>query len=814
MGAQDEYLRNFCILLTDKGVVPLTDPLQIAIFNSLQSGMKRPTDLSTELGLGSSSLHFVIDKMTDSGIITRIKPDNDKKTVYYTTMAVKIAGSKDSTEEDKSLSYDAFADRASGYSGLASVANMWDCYSSEIGLDIDPIRKKYAETLASSIEFGRMGMEDAVADIRERFVSLTGFNFTVFSFNPLTLVFSGDATVKSKSVLFTTFVSKAIECSTGTSYCVKSVETFNGNQNMFKAVFERCEKVEEPYINTSLHHRDENKFLMVDLDGTAGLMTSDIQMDIVDAVYERPLCITDIVNKVDFPRSTITSNLLRMVEEGVISVFYAESGAAYYGLACSILMKKAHAPTTNTEEIFDIMESVKTRDGSFMEGLLLYSLAYMRSLGFDSEYLMVVLGAKYMRSCGSSSASNFDVYFGKMSDIAKTIGLSLNVVSIYPLTIGISCSDPSSGMSQGMTFIKGMAHQGLEMASSGIFVRSSEDTPQNKNVSFKEIYPALSMTPVKGIVVEDIEPVAAPKKRTSSVKTALLNRSKKEAVKTQRTVRYITSMVFMLLLVAVIVAGTMSPGEDDPIMCNLTVDDSLQMEIFLEDGTPLEYPYAVEVGTTVSMMAGLDADIGFVNSGMAYLMHPNDGKYSLTVNGDMCIEQLYNASSVLYLDCTFSLYSSETELDKSMQNKLAFIPSNDYMYITGGLYVPMNNMIKVEANEGSCISSGEPYTATIPFPSYICEKLEFKNISVRAMPTAVKTINLGNETYYIGDQAVTGEIVLDANTESVELQYAEDKNVKIKANDEEVVLDEENRFTIDLTEEEEVNISSEETGLY
>jgi len=815
MGLQDEYLRNFCILLTDKGVVPLTDPLQIAVFNCLQDGMKRPTDLSAALGMSSSSLHFIIDKMTESGIVTRFKPDSDKKTVYYSANAVKVAGSKDSTEEYRTLSNDAFADKAFGYNGFASVANMWDCYSSEIGLDIDPIRKKYAEALASSLDLKKASMEDAVAEIRERFAFLTGMNFTVFSFSPLTLVFSGDPSIMSKSILLTSFVSKAIECATGVSHKVSSTEIFNGNPNMLKAVFERCEKREEPYINTSLLHKDENRFLMVDLDGTAGIMTSDIQMDIVDAVYERPLCITDIVNKVAFPRSTITSNLLRMVEEGVISVFYSESGSAYYGLACSILMKKAHAPSTNTTEISEIMESIGSREGAFMEGLLLYSMAYMKSLGFESEYLMVVLGAKYMRSCGSSSANNFDAYFGKMSDIAKNIGLSLNVVSVYPLTIGISCNDPSSGMAEGMTFIKGMAHQGLEMASSGIFVRSSEDTPKNKNVSFKEIYPALSMNPVKGIEVESIEPSAAAKKRTSSVKMALLNRSKKENVKTQRTVRYITSMVFMLLFVAVIIAGSSNLIHDDSQMCNLTVDDSLQVDVYAQDGTLLEFPYCIESGSTVSLVPAVGTDMGYVADGMAFRMAEDEsGTYSLTMTADMHIEPLYDASCLLGMDCTFSIYSSETELGKSAQNTLGFIPFTEYMKKSGGLFVSLNNMIKVEANEGSCISSGDPYTESIPFPSYVCEKLEFRNIAIKAMPTVVKTLNLGDGTYYIGDQAVTGEILIDADATVIELQYAEDKNVKITANDEEVELDDENRFVIDLTEEEEVNISSEETGLY
>ena len=78
MGNQDEYLRNFVVLLTEKGVVPLTDPMQIAVYNELCSGSKRPSDISAALGIPSSSLHFVLDKMTDSGVIIKAKPASAK----------------------------------------------------------------------------------------------------------------------------------------------------------------------------------------------------------------------------------------------------------------------------------------------------------------------------------------------------------------------------------------------------------------------------------------------------------------------------------------------------------------------------------------------------------------------------------------------------------------------------------------------------------------------------------------------------------------------------------------------------------------
>ena len=461
MGSQDEYLRDFRILLTEKGVTPLTDPLQIAVYNSLLGGMKRPSDLATELDLSSSSLHFIIDKMADSGIIDRIKPGTDKKTVYYSTSARLLASSTETNDRLKEICDKTFIDPLKNYNGLSSLSNMLDCYMNEIGVNIDPIRMKYADSLADSLEMERTDFEEGIMDVRDVFAKLTGYSFTMFSSSPLTLVLTGDENLTARTSTLVEFIIRLIDNATGKFYKVIGTEPFNGSDNMIKVTLDRAEKTEEPYMNTSLAHKDEGRFLMVDVDGAAGLMTSDVQIDIIDAIYERPLCITDIVNKVDSPRSTITSNLLRMVEEGVISVFYSESGSAYYGLACSILLKKSRPISNDNEEIRDTLDKIKVKDGAFVEGQLLYTLAYLKNLGFDSEYLLVVLGAKYMRATGDmEGAGSFDTYFGNMSDIAQAIGLSLKIVSIYPLTIGISSTDPNFRLYEAMTFIKGMAHQG------------------------------------------------------------------------------------------------------------------------------------------------------------------------------------------------------------------------------------------------------------------------------------------------------------------------------------------------------------------
>ncbi|MBE6518693.1 MAG: winged helix-turn-helix transcriptional regulator [Thermoplasmata archaeon] len=822
MGAQDEYLRNFCILLTDKGVVPLTDPLQIAVYNSLLQGMKRPSDLTSELNLSSSSLHFIIDKMAENGIIDRTKPESDKKTVYYSTNAKVLASSTETNDRLRNVSQKTFVDPLKNYKGLSTLSNMLDCYMSEIGVDIDPLKMKYADALADSIEMEKAGMEDAVMNVRDIFSRITGHSFSVFSFSPLTLVVTGDENIMDKSKILMEFVIRLIENSTGRTYKIVSTEPFNGADNMIKVTMDRTEKVEEPYMNTSLHHKDADRFLMVDVDGSAGLMTSDVQIDIINAIYERPLCITDIVTKVDSPRSTITSNLLRMVEEGVISVFYSESGSAYYGLACSILLKKSRPISYDRSEMDEVLDKIKDKEGGFMEGQLLYTLALLKMYGFDSEYTMVVLGAKYMRASGSMDVQgSFDTYFGKMSDIAQAIGLSLNIVSVYPLTIGISSRDPDSEMSQAMTFIKGMAHQGLEMASSGIFVRSSEESATNENISFKEIYPSLSMKPVKGVMIENLSPAPSAKKRTSSVKTALLNRSKKDSTQSTRSVRYITAAVFMVMLSAILVFGATGTGSDlSAETFELTVDSSLEYTVYDEDGNELTYPYSAQAGDTLSLVLDDPTDIGYVRNGMAFLMSPADnGVYSIKMNSDLNLVPLFDVSDLTEMDCTFSLYCSEKAIvldtSSALKENEKYRSSESYMELTGGLYVSANNAIKVTAKDGYYIASNDESEKDKILPSRFCNSTNFRDMSINEIPVETRTIYLDNGPLLYGDQLIEDELVVPGDAKKIgPMKIVGDKNVMVKVNGKAVELDNDNSFIIILEPGVETHITVEEKNFY
>ncbi len=778
MGTQDEYLRNFTVLLTEKGVVPLTDPMQIAVYNELCSGSKRPSDIAASLGIPSSSLHFILDKMTDAGVIIKAKPDPEKKSVYYSNLALKIAGSVTPPEGAAEASEETFRDPSRHYGGMAAVANMMDSYAAEIGLSLDQLRLKYGEELADSmkIDIGHGTLEDVIPVIKERFASLTGFRFSVFALNPLTLVYEGDRVMASEIDMMSAFVRRAVENATGKGYVATSTEDFgSGDTARLKIVYERAEKAPEPYINMSLHQSSKaDRFMMVELDGTVGLVTSPVQIDIVNAVYERPLCVTDIVNKVEAPRSTVTSNILRMVEDGVISVFYSESGTAYYGMSCSILMIKTRPINRDTTEIRSILSDARSKEGAFMEGYLRYVLASLRGLGFDTDYMMVVLGAKYMRVAGNDGPRNFDTFFGKMSGIAEAIGLSLNVVSVYPLTIGITSENPDSEMSHAMTFVKGMAHQGLEMASNGIFVRVSDDTPADRKVSFKEIYPALSMTPLEGVSVESCaEAEASPrrKKRTSSVKTALQNRSARENGRPVRTMRYITGVAMVAFMAAILVFGfAVNDNPAEAGKYSVTLADVEGALFYDEDGNLMQMPLAVdpdeEVTFTVSF-EGTTTDIGILIDGVVYpisdmLQSGEDGTYTITVSQDIVFRSIHELELPDDGNLDYAIYTFDSTVsDSYAYNFDGYMTLEEYIEAAGGLWVTSGTVIVVYAEDGYYINTGDD--SPFYFDVLVCDADEAAAMTSAALPDTYVEMHLEG-SFEADGWYVTGVLRVEENS--------------------------------------------------
>ena len=827
--SQEDYLREFAVLMTEKGVVAVSDPQQIAVYDFLCGGKKRPSDIADALGFPSSSLHFVLDKMVDSGIIVRSKPDPSKKEVYYSILALRIAGSAVPTPERISASQETFRHPDLHYSGLASVANMLESYTGEIGLEHGQLRARYVKDLAASFkdDIGTGQLESVMQGIKDRFTSLTGFRMSVFALNPPTIVFEGDPSMTTKMDMLSLFVMYMMENATGRTLAVKTTEDFSNEEvTRFKVIYDRAEPEPEPYVNTSLPQMAEpEKFMVVEIDGGVALIMNDIQTRLIDAIYERPLCVTDVVNAVDMPRSTVTTNLLRMVEEGVASVFYSESGALYYGLSCSILMKRVRRVSKDLTPTRDAIRSA-SQEGRFMEGYMLYLLASLKELGFDTDYMMVVLGAKYMRAAGQDGPKNFDAYFGKMSDIAKVVGLSLSVVSVYPLTIGITGKE-NVQMAPAMTFVKGMAHQGLEMASSGIFVRVSEETPEDMKVSFKEIYPSLSMNPAAAAEAEALASPVPTKKRTSSVRDALRNRSAKADGRPIRTVRYITG-VAMVVFAAVILALAMGGDGDQNIASAesylINVDPSSDITLYDVNGEVMSTPFVVRTDSTVTFTVLSECVAGVVDRGIAVPLtslykigegRNADGSYTISLDGDLYIQEVRELSPAWKSFVTGIYDFGAISINASSAASYdGYIPTNIYSQ-SGSIWTTRNAWVSMEASQGDYLSFSDDSKV---FIQDACISAWYSgDIRVEAIPAGAVTVSMDKGVEFVTEGVlITGDVLVRSGVD-VNLRFVStDGPVKVSISCEgavrDCVLTQDRAVTINALHD--VKVAFEPTEIY
>lgn len=784
MRSTDEFLRDFAIVMTDKGVVSITDPTHLAIYRRLCERSMRPSELAELLSIPSSSLHFILDKMVDAGIIVRSKPDPSKKEVQYSALALKIAASAPTSPEKVARSKRVFSSPVPGYTGLAAVANMMEAYTDEIGLDLSELRYRYVKDLAASLrdEIGTGGMEETMDRIVQKVASLTGYKVSVYALNPLTAVFEGDEAMVSKMDMLSRLLACMVENATGRHNEVASVDDFSGDGGTrFKVTYERTEPEAAPYVNTTLPQVTEpEKFLVIDIDGCAALLMNDIQTRLVGAIYERPLCVSDIVAALDMPRSTVTTNLLRMVEEGVVSVFYSESGSVYYGLSCSILMRRSRRVSRDQSPTRAAIRSAVS-DVGFVGGYLLYLQASLQELGFDTDYLMVVLGAKYMRAAGADGPKNFDFYFGKMSDIAKVFGLSMGVASVYPLTIGITREDGDSTIAPAMTFVKGMAHQGLEMASSGIFVRNTEESGDDVKVSFKEIYPTLSMSSAS---VEDAaadtaaDAVKSKKRRTSSVRDALRIRGTRSEGRPARTVRYITAAAFVVMFAAILVftggIGTDNTASAD--VYEVSVDSS-DIVIYDSNGVVMDTPCTVTSQQPLLFSVSCESAVGTVSDGVAYPLSAicsdaGNGLYSISLRSDLVlteVRQVDQPSEGLAL----SVYDfGRTVSDGYAASFDGYYASDDYASRAGGLWVSGSAYVRISAAEGGYVSSGED--AGVYLASITSSAWSVPEVSSAVLPDDCVKVSLKGAAFEVTGFYASGEVMVEKDrTVSMELVSTE-----------------------------------------
>ena len=702
MASQDEYLRNFIVIETEHDLIVVSDPMQITIFNTIGETPIRPNDLAGILDIPSSSLHFSLEKMMESGILKRFKSDEDKKSVYYATNGRIVVGTESSnvsySEIDKVYKSIKFSDL-----NAEAFARILALYAFEIGIDLKPLLRCYAIDYAryTSKQLPKGKLEDVIFDIRKKFSEVCpGISFSTFGLTPLTLIFTGDSDHKKYVEAYSILVCTWISICTGKGYAVENIEPISGDNSRIKVVFQRTpDSPTDKLLSTEIEPMKISAMAIV-TGGTIGIITSEVQINILRTLAERPLCITDIISQTKTPRSTAVSNILRMLEDGVLNAYTNEAGIAYYGLNCQVILDRTDLTHMKPEHLVETMQRIDEKY-KFVGGLGVAIIDMFESFGLDTTGLSTHSGARYARS-HSDELVNFNSQLDVSTKMAMGMGVKLTLENTCPLTYSLTPVN-NEPVKFRAGFIIGFIHQCLVNNSDSLYSRTISTNGNSYKVVFREVYPALKPSNPDYSDLSNKEPVPTSK-RSSSLEMALRKRSTKNKKESSNAVRILSVVV---LLVSVIALSTFVIS---PTTATYEVDaTNLQgYDVTDEQGNPIEVNFTMTEGEKMNIYCPKDVTIGYVSDGIAVpLLSTYEGEFTITAYRNLTLAPVYciEIPDLENVDIKIYNFSGEKVYADDIQALLfeKYIDFDKYPVSKNRLWVTDNLIVLIECLDNNLI---------------------------------------------------------------------------------------------------------------
>ncbi|MBR4226642.1 MAG: hypothetical protein IKR86_07755 [Candidatus Methanomethylophilaceae archaeon] len=341
--------------MTDRGVVVLTDPNQMKICELLAGGQLRPKALSSELGVSSSSLHFILDKMVEKDILVKCRTGPGKKTVVYSLCSDTVL-----------IGYDP-PKNPIAFESRRSLGHITRGYLISAGIDAKVLEKGYSEALAEFMtrQIQPCRLEEAIFVAKRLISDATGYRFNVYAVNPLTLIIDGDQSLRALLDMTVGSFAAMIRRLSGIDLRADSIEeqAFEGSVR-YRAVFGPAE---EPHRCRSVRMNGEvQSFAVVEKGGWTKAITSGIQVDVMRLVSATPSGMQDIMSSFDLPRSTLSYNIGKLIEEGMLEFAVDEYGSSYYYTDYRLLLAISDSPKR-----YEDVDLLSEGEG-FMDGYLRY----------------------------------------------------------------------------------------------------------------------------------------------------------------------------------------------------------------------------------------------------------------------------------------------------------------------------------------------------------------------------------------------------------------------------------------------------------
>ena len=454
------------IQLAPGGIVAVTDPVHIRVCELLDEGGMRPSDLSSAVGVASSSLHFILDKMMENGVICRHKPDPEKKSVVYRLSSITVLKK---TERACTESMDEIVSETRGDEHIAW-GSLFDAYFEDSGIESPYLQERYADFLAEFLtrQKGSSGLEDAVFTSKKAVAELTGYAVNVFSLNPLTIIVDGDWHLPSHIKLVASLFSKLVHRLSGSYGSISSVTDIgNGLINRFKITMSNDDDFEVSCIRPE-HDSENIRFAVVGRGSQTVTIVNDVQMEILETVYDGPLSVTEIVERSSSPRSTVTSNILKMAEAGILQTIRNDSESASYFLSLPVILKKG-SPVSEKGPCHDADDPASAR--SFMDGYFRFVMNELHALGFDTDMLSEQIGRYYADRSPEART--------ELDRLASDTGTELKSVEEDRIVMR-----QGPGLESAM--VRGMARYLVDKETGGRIERGSDDLVVERNESYSE----------------------------------------------------------------------------------------------------------------------------------------------------------------------------------------------------------------------------------------------------------------------------------------------------------------------------------------
>ena len=414
MASERMESEEFLVIRTSRGLSLLDDPMQISIYKTVSEIPGRPNDLSAKFNIPSSSLQFNINKMLTSGTIERVKLEDNRKSVYYSARGQILMRSSCPDHASFQGLIESFSGERITESRLSFI--LTECMSS-IGLDLLPMIDDYIISFADEASEGMTSetVEDAVIEMKRLMKKYCGsVEISVFGFNPLIIIVSGGSTMPSCVKQVSNLICRWICNISGQEFVLNGLSDMptSKSDHKYKLQYNRVPKCMTSRSTIDEEDKESERFYMALTKEGLKIVRGGIRADIISSIRHRPMNMSEIVQATKSPRSTVVSNVSRMLEEGFLTTFEEGYDTVHYGIGCDILLDNYGTKDASTEF------SHSFTDHGLLEGGYRYICSRLESIGFDPTTMMYQCGRLFAKYDTTPTKS--------ASDLMKRIGAEVS----------------------------------------------------------------------------------------------------------------------------------------------------------------------------------------------------------------------------------------------------------------------------------------------------------------------------------------------------------------------------------------------------